>query len=450
MNPTEQQLQRAVVVHKAGDYRHAEELYRQIVAEHPLYAAAWEHLGGAYADQEQFDKAIECYEQVLTIDPRHASALNNLGNVLLRLTRRREAIEFYDRALAIQPGFVSVHLNKANLLLVDGHIETALHHYEQALRHAPHDPDIHKNVGIARLMLGDFAGGWPEWEWRYQANEPALPAIGRPLWDGSALYGKTLLLIPEPGLGDDVQFIRYAVWLKQRYKCRILFACRPKLRQLLSTCAGIDGWLEDMPLQQLPPFDYFAPFLRLPAVLGHTLRDAPGDVPYLTADSALTEQWKQRLSAYRGRKIGIHWRVGHVQRGHLRMIPLNEFAPLSKIPGVQLFSLQKGPGSEEIANLPAIVDLGRNLDENTGAFVETAAVLKNLDLLITCDTAIAHVAGALGVPVWVGLNKPCDWRWSQSGDSTVWYPSMRLFRQTTPGDWTPVMKNIEQALTSLT
>jgi hypothetical protein len=247
-----------------------------------------------------------------------------------------------------------------------------------------------------------------------------------------------------------VQFIRYAAWLKRRYKCRVLFGCRPHMRPLLATCSGIDDILEDMPEHLLPHFDFFAPLMRVLAVLGHTLCDVPTAVPYLTADPLLVEQWKKQLAGYSGRKIGIHWRVGHQQSiAYLRSIPLNHFSVLTNLPNTHFFSLQKGPGAEEIASLPEIIDLGSQLDENTGAFVETAAVLKNLDLLVTCDTAIAHVAGALGVPVWVGLHNPCDWRWKQTGETTVWYPSMRLFRQPTPGDWTSVLQQIETALAHL-
>jgi len=220
--------------------------------------------------------------------------------------------------------------------------------------------------------------------------------------------------------------------------------------ELLSTCAGIDGWIDEPPPNPLPCFDVFAPLMRVPAVLGHTLRDAPTSAPYLKADASLTRQWKNQLAAYQGLKIGIHWRVGHQQGiAALRNVPLDELAKLRELPRVQLFSLQKGPEAEAVRHFPEIVDLGRELDEKTGAFVETAAVLMNLDLLITCDSAIGHVAGALGTPVWLALHSPCDWRWAQSGDTTVWYPSMRLFRQAAPGDWSSVMEEIAAAIGAL-
>ena len=176
-------------------------------------------------------------------------------------------------------------------------------------------------------------------------------------------------------------------------------------------------------------------------------RDAPGGVPYFAANASLVQRWRDRLAEFRGRKIGIHWRVGHQQSiAALRNVPLAEFARLAQVPNVQLFSLQKGPGAEEVREFPEIVDLGPEVDENTGAFVDTAAVLKNLDLLITSDSAIGHVAGAIGVPVWLVLCSPSEWRWYQTGDTTAWYPTMRLFRQPTPGDWTGAVDLVKAAL----
>jgi ADP-heptose:LPS heptosyltransferase len=187
--------------------------------------------------------------------------------------------------------------------------------------------------------------------------------------------------------------------------------------------------------------------MRVPAVLGHNFSDFPVVGPYLTADAQLTQHWKHRLAQYPARKIGIHWRVGHQQGiGAHRSIPLAEFVKLTILPNVQLISLQKGPAADEATSFPNIINLGPQLDENTGAFIETAAVLKNLDLLITCDTAIGHVAGALGVSVWLALCNPCDWRWHQSGETTQWYSSMRLFRQPTPGNWPGVIEQISCAL----
>jgi tetratricopeptide (TPR) repeat protein len=451
VNPIELRLQAAVGVQGAGDVREAERLYREVLATHPRYVAAWEHLGHAQAAQGQLVEALHSYQQVLALDPNHSSALSNLGNVYERLGRLPESLACYDRAVAIDPAFVAARQNRALVLLNSGEFAAALQAHEEALRYAPNDAVLHKHVGLLRLMLGDFARGWPEYEWRYQSGDPALPKLDRPLWDGSALYGQTILLTAEPGLGDNVHFIRYAAWLKRRYKCRVLFGLPPNLqslRPLISTCPGIDGWYDDSPP---PSFDCLAPLSRVPAVLAHTPREFPAEIPYLTADPARVEQWRQRLGDVQARKIGIHWQTSLTHRSSsVRSIPLAAFDQLSRLSGVQLFSLQKGAGAEELQNFPDIIDLGRQLDETTGAFVETAAVLKNLDLLITCDTAIAHVAGALGVPVWVALCHVPDWRWGLTSETTAWYPTMRLFRQTSPRDWSGVFDRIGAALLALT
>jgi hypothetical protein len=216
----------------------------------------------------------------------------------------------------------------------------------------------------------------------------------------------------------------------------------------LANCKGIDEFLENT--DNLPRVDWFAPLLHVPSVLGHTPQDFPAAIPYLSADESLVQEWRGKLAAFPGRKIGIAWRGSPTyQADVMRSFPLAEFVPLSRLKGVHFFSLQKGPPAQEIDTLAGrldVIDLARDLDEKTGAFVETAAVLKNLDLLITCDTAVGHVAGALGVPVWLAQCFVPDWRSGIEGDTSPWYPTLRLFRQSGPDDWAGVFHRIEKAL----
>jgi ADP-heptose:LPS heptosyltransferase len=239
--------------------------------------------------------------------------------------------------------------------------------------------------------------------------------------------------------------------LKSRYRCSVLFHCPRSLVRLIASCPGIDQLIASH--EPASVTDCFAPLLYVPAALGHTPLDFPANVPFLEADATLVETWRERLGGYEGLKIGIAWRGSPKHPAdRMRSIPLAEFAPLARLQGVRLFSLQKGPGSEELLNVPfagSIVDLGTTLDEATGAFVETAAVLKNLDLLIACDTAIIHVAGALGVPVWVAVGNVPDWRWLLGRDDSPAYPTLRLFRQPTFGDWPTVFSNIAAAASML-
>lgn len=435
-------------IHQSGKLRDAERIYQQAIAEQPMNSAAWCYLGMAYHDQERFDEAVAAYRRALALKPDFPIALNNLGNSFRLLRQLNDAVRCFDQALALKPDYLIAYKNKATTLCWEGRVGDALQVYLEAERYAPTDPDVHKHIGLMRLQLGDFAAGWPEYEWRWKSGEVKLPELDAPLWDGSSLDGKSILLTPEQGLGDTIQFIRYAAWLKEHYECRVLFNCPKSLRELLSTCAGIDEWVDD--LKTLPRVDSYAPLLHVPSVLGHTPKDFPAKVPYLSADEALVAEWGKRLAENPGRKIGIVWRGNPThQADTMRSIPLVEFAPLGRFKNVHFFSLQKGQAVEELNTLAGrldVVDLGSSIDEKTGAFVETAAVLKNLDLLITCDTAIAHVAGALGVPVWLALANVPDWRWLMSGETTPWYPTMRLFRQTSLLDWPGVFERMAEAL----
>lgn len=441
-------LQQAWEIHQAGRIAQAEQVYRQVLAAQPDHASAWCFLGIACHDQQRYDEAIAAYRRALTLRPNFPSAYNNLGNTYRMLRRVDEAVAQFDQALALDPNYLLAYKNKGTTLCWEGRLQEAQATYEEAIRRGVADADIHKSLGILRLLRGDWAGGWPEYEWRWQTGEIRLPTLPTPLWDGSSLDGKTILLTPEQGLGDTIQFIRYAAWLKEHYECRVLFQPPAVLRELLASCPGVDGWVER--LSNAPPHDCFAPLIHVPGVLRHSLDDFPTSIPYLKADEQRVAEWRDRLSGYPGLKVGLVWRgspTHHADR--MRSIPLVQWAPLGRLAGVHWLSLQKGPASSELDMLAGrleVVDLGSRLDEGTGAFVETAAVLKNLDLLITCDTAIAHVAGALGVPVWLLLGYVPDWRWGLEGSSTVWYPTMELFRQKSVGEWGGVLEEVAQAL----
>ncbi len=448
MPTAEEILNHGWQLHMAGQVPQAEQVYRQLVAALPQNAVAWTYLGMALHDQLRFEEAVAAFQQSIAIDRAMPQTYQNLGKSLGRLRQFDDAIACFDRAIQLSPNYLNAHKNKARAHYWKGEIHAALAAHLQSLAIAPSDVETHMNVGMIYLRLGDTARGWQEYQWRWQTKDGALPQLTQPLWDGSSLDGKSILLTPEQGLGDSIQFIRYAPFLKQRYNCRVVFRCPKALVQLLSTCLGID----QIVTKEAEPVvtDFFAPLLHIPAVFGHSPLDFPHDIPYITADTALVDHWRERLAGYKQRKIGIAWRGSPLAPADaMRSIPLTEFASLAKLPNVQLYSLQKGPGSEELAPLAGplkIIDLGSQLDERTGAFVETAAVLKNLDLLIACDTAIIHVAGALGVPVWVAAGNVPDWRWMLDREDTPAYPSMRLFRQPTFGDWPTVFSRIADAL----
>jgi len=360
--------------------------------------------------------------------------------------RLEEALAGLRQALRLNPHYAEAHHNMAVVLRVQGKQEEALACSQEALRLKPDYAEAHLFRSQTLLYFGDFERGWPEYEWRWRrpgfATSP-LP-YPKPAWDGSALRGRTILLRAEQGLGDTLQFVRYSSLLQQR-EGKVIVQSQPPLVPVLRTCPGIDRVIAqgEMP----PPFDVHALLLSLPAVLGTTLTTVPADVPYLFADPALVARWREELSAAAGYKVGIFWQGSPEHEfDHLRSVPLLEFAPLAKLEGVHLFGLQIGAGTEQIrtvADRIPLTDLGSHRIET---FMDTAAILMNLDLVITVDTALAHLAGALGVPVWVVLSLSPDWRWVRNRNDSPWYPSMRLFRQTQAGDYTEVFETMAAEL----
>jgi hypothetical protein len=306
------------------------------------------------------------------------------------------------------------------------------------------------------LLSGNFQEGWHEYECRFMRPnwKDVYPyRLSGARWDGRSFEGRQLLIHDEQGLGDTLQFLRYLPMAKAMGG-KVIFEVRGKLLPLLKNVSGADEVVSRSPDGE-PNVDYdlFVPMLSLPAILGTLLQTVPAQIPYLFADNDLVCSWAARLSSIAGFKVGICWQGNPANAAdRRRSVPLKLFEPLARIQGIQLISLQKIHGLEQLAEMPAdgsIIDLGRELDENSGVFMDTAAVLKNLDLVITSDTAVPHLAGALGVPVWLLLPYSPDWRWLTKGSHSPWYPTMRLYRQPDPGNWTAVFQRVSQHLTQM-
>ena len=418
--------------------------YQQALRLKPDYLDAHLNLGIVLAKQDKLDEAVASFQQTRRLKPDSPDAHYNLGIVLEKQDKLDEAMARYQQALRLKPDYPDAHNNLGIVLGKQGRLDEAVACYQQALRLKPDYPEAHWNRSLAWLLMGRFEQGWAGYEWRWKCKEfGSLPPFHPPLWDGSPLDGRTILVHAEQGLGDTLQFIRYVPMVHQRGG-RVILVCQPPLIRLLTRSPGIERLLVHG--DPLPEFDVHTPLLSLPRLLGTTLESVPADVPYLDAEPQLVAAWRQRLGSYPGFKVGIVWQGNPKFRlDRLRSAPLTEFAPLARVPGVHLFSLQKGPGAEQLAPLTdrfPVTDLGSNLDD----FVDAAAVLKNLDLVISVDTAIAHLAGALGIPVWVALPFAPDWRWLMGREDSPWYPTMRLFRQTRPGQWEDVFHHIAEAL----
>lgn len=324
-------------------------------------------------------------------------------------------------------------------------MEEALARFERSIQLKPDYADPHLNRSLVWLLMGRWKEGWDEYEWRWQLRTVRRRDFRQPQWDGSSLAGRTILLHAEQGLGDTLNFIRYAPLVKAQGG-RVLVVAPKPLLPLLAGCRGIDHLAAFG--EPLPDFDVQVPLLTLPRLLGTRTDNVPADVPYLHVDPQRVQRWRLWLVAYQGFKVGIAWQGDRKHRSdRQRSAALTQFAPLAQVPGVQLFSLQKGAGTEQLAGCPfAVTDLGRWLDNAGGAFLDTAAVMRNLDLVICVDTALGHLAGGLGVPVWLALPFAPDWRWLCGRTDTPWYPTMRLFRQTHNGEWQSVFSDMAAEL----
>ena len=411
----------------------------------PDYADTYYNLGNVLKNQGKLDEAIACYRRALELRPDYAEAHSSLGGVFRDQGRLDEAIACCHRALELKPDYAEAYNNLGSAVYDQGNLDKAVACYRRARELKPDFADAHLNQSLLSLLVGDLERGWVEYEWRWKTTSVQRRDFSQVAWTGQSLEGKTVLVHAEQGLGDTIQFVRYAPLVKQRGGTVIVECPRPLLF-LLASCAGIDRLVERG--DELPAFDVQASLLSLPGIFRTTLEDIPATVPYLFADLGLVERWRKELGGATGFKIGIAWRGNPTHpNDRARSIPLSCFEPLASLPGVQLFSLQKGVGVEqlqEVAGRFPVAELGSRLND----FVETAAAMMNLQLVITCDTAIAHLAGALGVPVWVAIPFVPDWRWLLNRRDSPWYPTMRLFRQAKRGDWQGVFEEIKAELAS--
>jgi Flp pilus assembly protein TadD len=413
------------------------------------------NLGIALWDQGRPERAVTFYRRALEIEPGSFDAQLNLGVSLSDLGQFDEALIWLHSALALRRDSAEAWDNVGMTLARKNHWPEAMAHYDRAIELRPDFAEAHRNRALGWLSHGDFERGWPEAEWRLKCRNPPGFRVSLPRWTGENLRGKTIVLHWEQGLGDTLQFIRFAPQVSERGG-RVWVFCQPPLARLVARCDGVDRVFDGT--SPLPAIDTHAPLMSVPAIIGNTLSTLP-KAPYLSADAPTIEHWRGVLtralnvadldSVY---KVGIAWQ-GNPQNkiDRWRSFPLEMLAPLSEIAGVRLISLQKGPGTEQLRALGgrfpvAELDSGAAASETGRDFLDSAAVMSLLDLVITPETAVAHLAGALAVSCWVPLCHAGDWRWMAEGDRTPWYPQIRLFRQTTMGVWKDVFQQIALSL----
>ncbi len=419
--------------------------FQRAVAADPAFANAHLALGLAHQDQGRRDEAAASYRRAIEINPGDVEALANLGNVLRAEGRLDEAVAAYERALAGAPERAEIHSNLGVALQERGALDAALASYDRALGINPDDAETHRNRAQALLLAGRFAEGWEEYEWRWKTHHFAAQArdFAEPRWDGSDLGGKRILIHAEQGYGDTIQFVRYAAMVAARGG-RVVLECPAPLAELMASTAGVETVVAGG--AALPFFDVQAPLLGLPRLFETTEATIPNAVPYLIADPAAVERWRATMGPSGRLGVGIVWQGNPRHRGdRLRSPGLASLRPLFDIPGVDFFSLQKEDGARQLAE-EGLADGVRDLGGGFADFTDTAAALVNLDLIITCDTAVAHLAGALAKPTWLMLPLAAEWRWLTERDDSPWYPTARLFRQRRLGDWDEVMVRVGAAL----
>lgn len=480
---------RATVLAELGRWQEALAGYDRAVALKSDYAVAWSNRGNALKELRRLDEALASYDRAIAINPGLAAAFSNRGTVLKELHRLDESLASYDRALALDPLLAEAHSNRGIVLAALGRGEAALASYDRAVSIKPDhaealsnrgialyemrrmdealesydralalDPDLaqaHFNRSMARLALGDFAGGWLDHEWRWKMPGTDRRDFPQPLWRGEEpLAGSTILLHGEQGLGDTLQFCRYAKRVAD-LGARVVLEVPASLKGLL---AGLDGVAQVVARgDALPRFDSHCPLMSLPLAFNTTLATIPADVPYLRARTGSALQWRERLGHGRTPRVGLVWSGGFradqpetwAVNGR-RNIPLSRFAPLAH-PGIEFHSLQKGePAESELARALASHWGGPPLSNHSAHlndFLDTAALIENLDLVITVDTSMAHLAGAMGKPVWILNRFDACWRWLLNRDDSPWYPTARLYRQEAAGDWDGVIRKVAADLT---
>ncbi|MGN6515417.1 MAG: tetratricopeptide repeat protein [Rhizomicrobium sp.] len=428
-------------------WKEAEASYRKAIELDPSSADAHHGLANALNALRDDEEALASIDRALAHRTGDAVLLTTRGNILADAGRLDDALASHDAALAARPGFAAARNNRGFVQRALLRLDAAAADYERAMALDPEFAEARWNLGLLQLLRGDWKNGWRNYEARFDKTNAAAVKLDRvaPEWKGETVQGRRILLFGEQGFGDVIQFARFARHFS-RNGAHVILRVKKKLHRLLSDIApGVE--LADSSAPP-PAADHQLALMSVPHALNLTSEAFAPDIPYLHAEPARTEIWRERLGNH-GFKVGVCWQgnpAPRIDRG--RSIPLREFQPIAAIDGVRLLSLQKHDGMDQLERVPQDMTVERpsiSFDE-TDAFVDTAAIIANLDLVITSDTAIAHLAGAMGRPVWVLLKQVPDWRWLLEREDSPWYPTMRLFRQSEAGDWAGVMQRVAQAL----
>ena len=398
------------IIFNREQYKLAIKCFQKVIAIRPDFEDAYLNLGESHSRLEQFHDAIRYFKQLLSINPNHTDALYNMGVAYNGLRQYKDAITTYDKVLSIDPGHVKSHYNKSFILLSEG----------------------------------DYVNGFSEYEWRLKKHETYKSISDKPMWQGNQMPSKTLFVYAEQGFGDCIQFIRFLPHVQKKVK-KIILECQPELVRLFSDLDTVDCIVPRG--DPLPDHDFQASLLSMGYLLKTSLDHLPAKIPYLKSDQPLPKEIEKYVDGNQKVKIGLVWggtgsTLKKTDMG--RSIPLKGCQRFLQIQHYQWFSFQKGARSKELDQPPGeqLIDLGQYFND----FTDTASSACEMDLIITVDTAMAHLAGALGLRVWTLLSYDADWRWPKNIDYCPWYPGMRLFRQECPGNWKSVLEQVKKAL----
>jgi tetratricopeptide (TPR) repeat protein len=446
-------VNRGVALNALRRYDDALACYQRALRLCPDHLDALTNRGVALHDLARYEEALASHDRALALQPDFAEALSNRGNTLHELRRFDDALASFDRALALAPDFAEAHSNRGNVLQELRRFDEALTSYDRALVLRPDFADGHFNASVCRLLGGDFARGWQQHEWRWETKQ--LRAVKRrfaqPLWTGADdLAGKTILLHAEQGFGDTIQFCRYVPQVVERGASVIVEVQKP----LCELMKGLAGEAQIVPRgEALPDFDLHCPLLSLPLAFGTRLETIPSRTPYLTAPENKIGDWRDRLGIHERPRVGLVWAgdprkslPGANRIDRQRSLQFDQLAPLLEVHDCAFYSLQKGDDAQAQLRGSALCHRITDWSADFHDFSDTAALIENLDLVIAVDTAVAHLAGALGKPLWLINRYNTCWRWLLDRDDCPWYPTARLFRQDATRDWHPVIARIELAL----
>jgi len=439
-----------VIMSEAGNDQGAIKSYRKAIELNSDYASAYCNLGNCLQKQSHYEESIEYYQQAINLTPDYADAYNGLAVGFYRLGNYNEAMKNCRKAIELKADHAQAYNTLAAVLEMLQRYDEAIECYDKTVEYAPDYAEAYCSRGILHLRHGRFAKGWDDYQWRLKTEKVKGTLLyGKPFWQGEDFQGKTLLVQSEQGFGDSMQFVRYLPMVKARGG-KVVLAEKPELIDLLGNLEGVDDLVD---IRQLADrgvgYDLYVPLLNLPAIFNTDMDTIPIRLPYLFANESKVDHWCKAIGED-GFKVGIVWAGDPIHTNdHNRSCRLKDFMSLAKLKNVNLFSLQKGSCVDQIKNWPSDIEPIEDIGQGFNDFSDTAAAIENMDLIISVDTSVIHLAGAMGKTAWLIIPYESDWRWMLDRQDSPWYPTVRIFRQKQHSGWEELFDRVADSLEDL-